>query len=191
MRIDDMRGVILAGGRSTRMGADKCFLTFGGTSLLRRAFDIVRPQVARMAISTNVPAWRFADFDADIVADRRLDVQGPLAGIDAAFARFPDEDLLVVAVDVPFIPGDLGARLRRPGALCRFAAVEERHVLALWLNARAHTPLLCYLDAGGRALKGFLRSHGEAVAFDDPRLGLNLNTPADVGAALRLLRESA
>lgn len=191
MRTDDMRGVILAGGRSTRMGADKSFLTFGGTSLLRRAFDSVRPQAARMAISTNVPAWRLADFAADVVPDRRMDVQGPLAGIDAALAGFPNEDLLVVAVDLPFIPIDLGARLRHHGALCRFAVVQERHVLALWLSARAQEPLRRYLDAGGRTLKGFLQSHGEPVAFDDQRFALNLNTPADFGAALRLLKETA
>lgn len=191
MHTDDMRGVILAGGRSTRMGVDKSFLTFGGTSLLRRAFDSVRPQVARMAISSNVPAWRFDDFDAEIVPDRRMDVQGPLAGIDAALAQFPNEDLLVIAVDLPFIPVDLGVRLGRHGALCRFAVVQERHVLALWLSARAHEPLRRYLDAGGRALKGFLQRHGEPVSFDDPRLAFNLNTPADFGAALRLLKEPA
>ena len=186
-----MRGVILAGGRSTRMGTDKSFLTFGGKSLLRRTFDTVRPQVAHMAISTNVPAWRFDDFDAEIVPDRRSDVQGPLAGIDAALARFPSETLLIVAVDLPFIPADLGVRLRHHGALCRFAAVQERHVLALWLNARAREPLRRYLDAGGRALKGFLQCHGEPVSFDDRRFAFNLNTPADFGAALRLLKESA
>jgi len=191
MRIEATRGVILAGGRSTRMGADKRFLIFDGKSLLRRAFDNLQPQVAHMAISTDLPASRLADFAADIVPDRRIDVQGPLAGIEAALARFPHEELLVAAVDLPFIPADLGVRLRRDGALCRYAVVQGRHAPALWLSPRAHEPLRRYLDAGGRALKGFLQCHGEPVAFDAPRLSLNLNTPADVGAALRLLKESA
>lgn len=191
MRTDATRGVILAGGRSTRMGTDKSFLIFDGKSLLRRAFDSLQPQVARMAISTNLPASRLADFAADIVSDSRIDVQGPLAGIEAALARFPHEELLIAAVDLPFIPADLGARLRRDGALCRYAVVQGRHAPALWLSPRAHAPLRRYLAAGERALKGFLHRHGEPVAFDASHLSLNLNTPADVGAALRLLKEPA
>ncbi len=75
-------GVILAGGRSRRMGGtDKALLQLGGETLLERAVARLAPQVADIVISANGDLSRFASYTLPVVADSASDHTGPLAGI--------------------------------------------------------------------------------------------------------------
>jgi len=96
-------GFVLAGGKSSRMGADKAFLEFQGQTLLERALTVLGHVCPRVAIVGDCN--RFSTFGS-VVEDVYAGC-GPLAGIHAALATSPAELNLMLAVDMPFVSADL------------------------------------------------------------------------------------
>ena len=96
-------GLVLAGGRSTRMQRDKAALAYHGRTQLDWAMEIIRPFVTRAFVSvrpdqvTDPVRGRYPQ-----VVDTREDL-GPIAGILAAQAAHPDVAWLVLACDLPFL----------------------------------------------------------------------------------------
>lgn len=88
-------GVVLAGGRSQRMGRDKALLEYKGSTLLAKQVDCLAALCDRVVVSGN-----YAGFDC--VRDQLSDV-GPLAGLHAVAAMFAESALLVLPVDMPAI----------------------------------------------------------------------------------------
>jgi molybdopterin-guanine dinucleotide biosynthesis protein A len=95
----DLSAFILAGGKSTRMGADKAFVRLGGRTLLDRVQGLARSLTSDVRIIGD-PA-KFAAF-APVVQDLFREC-GPLAGIHAALRASSRELNLILAVDVPFV----------------------------------------------------------------------------------------
>jgi molybdopterin-guanine dinucleotide biosynthesis protein A len=95
----DVTIFILAGGKSTRMGADKAFVEYGGRTLLARALDLARSVTPEVRIVGS--AERFALF-APVVEDMFRDC-GPLGGIHAALRASGTELNVMLAVDMPFV----------------------------------------------------------------------------------------
>ena len=91
---------ILAGGKSTRMGADKAFLALNGRTLLARTLELARSVTADVRIVGE--AAKFAAF-APAVEDV-FPGCGPLGGIHAALRASRAELNLILAVDLPFVP---------------------------------------------------------------------------------------
>ena len=112
-------GVILAGGRSSRMGGgDKGLRAMGDRPLLLHVIQRLRPQVDRLVLNANGDPARFAGFDLPVVADCVLDSAGPLAGVlagmDWAVTELPEAHYIVTApADGPFLPRDLVAHLAK------------------------------------------------------------------------------
>ena len=90
---------ILAGGKSTRMGADKAFVDYQGRTLLARALDLARSVTPYVRILGS--QQKFAPF-APVVEDVFRDC-GPLGGIHAALRATVTELNLMLAVDTPFV----------------------------------------------------------------------------------------
>jgi molybdopterin-guanine dinucleotide biosynthesis protein A len=95
----DLTAFILAGGKSTRMGADKAFVTLDGRTLLARALELARSVTPDVRIVGD--ATKFAAF-APVVEDVFRGC-GPLGGIHAALRSSQTELNLILAVDVPFV----------------------------------------------------------------------------------------
>jgi molybdopterin-guanine dinucleotide biosynthesis protein A len=95
----DLTAFILAGGKSTRMGADKAFVTLDGHTLLSQALDLARSVTPDVRIVGD-PA-KFAPFA--LVVEDVFRGCGPLAGIHAALRSSQTELNLILAVDVPFV----------------------------------------------------------------------------------------
>jgi molybdenum cofactor guanylyltransferase len=191
-------GVILAGGRSTRMGGgDKALLPLDGRPILARVIDRLRPQVHVLALNANGDPARFAAFDLPVVPDPIVGFAGPLAGILAGliYAKglpVPAIGVVTVAADTPFFPPDLAGRLT--------AATHHRSVAIACSNGRVH-PVFGYFPINCMAnLDGFLRRRASrkvtdwldhvgftAVDFTNPKTAtdpfFNINTPADLAAA--------
>ena len=110
-------GLLLAGGQSRRMGGgDKALRMLGGTTLLERVIERLRPQVDALVLNANGDPSRFARFALPVVPDSIPGFAGPLAGVlaglDWAAAQGPDYMYIVsVATDAPFLPDDLVMRL--------------------------------------------------------------------------------
>jgi molybdopterin-guanine dinucleotide biosynthesis protein A len=184
-------GLILAGGRSRRMqGQDKALLTLQGETLLTRSLRQLRPQVDSLALNSNAPSERFAGYDLTVIPDCLPGFLGPLAGIHAGLRYYPTDHLITVAVDLPFLPADLVARLKSGlgDRTCTYASDGTQHALALLWRPGTAAIVETFLLRGGRSLKEFLATHGQAVRFDQPRdrgLFYNINTPEDLARAER------
>ena len=96
-------GIVLAGGKSSRMGTDKCYLTLGGNSLVEIALRKLQTLCSEVVISSNC-----SDYDAPgvkVIRDLITD-SGPLAGIYSAMKETNAENFLVIPADLPFITTD-------------------------------------------------------------------------------------
>jgi molybdenum cofactor guanylyltransferase len=99
--VDRVAAFILAGGKSSRMGQDKAFLTFEAETLLSRALSLAKAVSSQVSIVGD--SRKFASF-GPVVEDIYREC-GPLGGIHAALSSAGAADLnLMLAVDLPFLP---------------------------------------------------------------------------------------
>lgn len=183
-------GLILAGGEGRRMGgADKALLPFAGGTLLSAVQARLAPQVGRLALSANGDPARFADFGLPVLADLSPERLGPMAGLarGLAWAAGAGADwLATVAVDAPFLPPDLVARLSAPGGLAIAASGGRIHpTFGLW-PVRLGPAVDAALAGGERRIGQWALAQGAVVVefaagAADPFQ--NLNSPDDLARA--------
>jgi molybdenum cofactor guanylyltransferase len=203
-------GIVLAGGKSSRMGGgDKALLPLGGRPLLARVVARLRPQVAEIVLNANDDPGRFAAFGLPLVADCLAGQMGPLAGIHAglawAWANRPESSFVItVAADTPFFPTDLVSRLRAATSMTDPKLVVARSengvhpVFGLWPLSLA--PLLEEsLRRGARKALDFVAEHrAKEVVFPPIEIGgravdpfFNINRPEELAEAEALLSVTA
>ncbi len=190
-----MFGIILAGGRGRRMGGlDKASVVLCGRTLLDRVVERLSPQVEALALSANGDPARFATRGLPVLADDASlgPLSGVLAGLRWAEARGATH-LVTVAVDTPFLPGDLVPRLllaaeESPGGGAIAESGGRAHpTVALW-PVGLSAGLAATLGRGEAKVMDFADRHGAArCAFADERAFLNINTPDDLCAAEAML----
>jgi len=192
MPVPDIAAYILAGGKSTRMGADKAFVQFEGQTLLARALDLARSVTEDVHIVGEKEKYSaFAPTIEDIFPEC-----GPLGGIHAAL-RASQRDLnLILAVDVPFVTAALVEHIVT-------LAVESSAMVTVPRAGKGWQPLCAvyrreFADAAEEALRAgrykidalFDDRRTRAITDEDlARAGFgagvfrNLNTPEDVAQA--------
>lgn len=201
-RLDDITGLVLAGGRGTRMGGvDKGLLPFRGLPLAQHALQRLAPQVGSCMVNANRHLERYAAFGVPVHPDSLADYAGPLAGFLCGLAHCSTPWLLTVPCDTPLFPHDLAQRLARAAAAenaeIAFAAGPEidaqgntrwrdQPVFCL-LQASLRPSLLRYTAEGGRKIDAWARAQRcISVAFDQPgddaRAFANANTPQELHA---------
>ncbi|MBF7997449.1 molybdenum cofactor guanylyltransferase MobA [Rahnella laticis] len=183
MNRSDITGVILAGGRSTRMGEDKGLVEVNGRPLFEYIAQKLRPQVSEILISCNRNNERYGR-DFQTVPDLTSDFSGPLAGMLAALSVSKTEWVLFVPCDVPAFPDNLAEVLQAEvsGQYAVYARDPERaHPTLCLLNRKTIPALESYLGNGDRKLMIFFEKIGAQTAlFHNPADFSNLNTPEDV-----------
>ena len=107
--------VILAGGKSSRMGCDKAFAELDGQTLLARQIWLVQAAGAADVFISGQTGVNYSGFGCPVLTDKFHDA-GPLAGIHSALAATDSPLLLVLAVDLPGMTADF---LRKLAAECR------------------------------------------------------------------------
>jgi molybdopterin-guanine dinucleotide biosynthesis protein A len=201
----DVLGLLLAGGRSRRMGGgDKALQPLGGKTILARVIERARPQVAALLLNANGDPARFTEYGLPVRADVASGFLGPLAGLltglEWAAETQPEARYLAsFACDAPFFPLDLVSRLHaaaaESGADIAYAASGGRAhpVFGLWSLALAGDLRRALLEEGLRKVENWIERHRSVdVAFAtagaiDPFF--NLNAPEDVAAAERFLAQ--
>jgi len=107
-------GLVLAGGRGSRMGnVDKGLQPFHSSTMVEHVLARLRPQVGPLAISANRNLDTYRAFGAMVLTDEMADFPGPLAGLETGLRHCATPYLLTVPCDSPFLPPDLAARLAR------------------------------------------------------------------------------
>jgi molybdenum cofactor guanylyltransferase len=177
-------GVILAGGRGTRIGgADKGLLSFRGRAMVEWVLDCIEPQVAEVLISANQNLDRYLALGHPVLTDRITGFAGPLAGLHAGLCLARSELVITVPCDSPFLPADLVLRmtrtLERSQAEVAVAKVGDQSYPVVCL-CRAHLlgHLTAFLETGGRKVEAWYAAlKVSEVAFDDRAGGfVNINT---------------
>ncbi|MGE5651406.1 molybdenum cofactor guanylyltransferase MobA [Noviherbaspirillum sp. UKPF54] len=180
-------GLVLAGGRGSRMGGvDKGLQPLNGKPMVKHVIDRLSPQVGTVMINANQNLAHYQSFGLPLQADHLSGFAGPLAGLQAGLMHCATGYMVTAPCDSPFLPADLVARLGDALA----AQDAELAVAATGENgARRLHPVFClmcvsvlpsltaYLQDGGRKFETWCRSHRLAeVPFPDEAAFRNINT---------------
>lgn len=155
-------GVVLAGGRSRRMGRDKALMELGGESLVARAARCLAGVVGTVAV-----ADRGRGYLPDLPSLDDGPGRGPAAGLLGAARAFPDRSLLVLACDLPAVPVGLLAQL------VRLAEAEEALDAVFPRTSRGPEPLCALWGPRALALLGRRVTAGDLAlhpVLADPKL---------------------
>lgn len=188
---NDITALVLAGGKSRRMGGrDKGLLPFGDGLLVGHVLDAVLPQVRTALISANRNREAYARFGFPVLADPLEGFQGPLAGFLAGLEAMQTTYLLTLPCDGPVIVPDLARRLA-DGLSAAVADIAVAHdgerlqpVYAL-IHRRVLPGLRRALAEGERKIdRWYPRHNWVTVDFSDcPEQFSNINTPEDYESA--------
>ena len=160
----ELSGVILAGGRSSRMGRDKASLLLDGVTMLQRSVDRLAPVVDELVL-VGAPGRALPEVATERplrMVEDPVEGEGPLVGIAAGLEACAGASAVIVAVDMPFLEAALlralVARLdethrwvvpiaeRRPQPLCSAFAVSALPVIREHLEAGDRAPMAVAAD---------------------------------------------
>lgn len=184
----DITGVVLAGGRASRMGGeDKGLLLLNGIPLWQHVANSLAKQVNRIVLSANRNLDRYRLSDLTVIEDTLDNFPGPLAGMLAVMQQTAADWFLFCPCDTPGIPTDLAARLaseRKDATVVWVTDGERDHPTIALVHRQVIPQLAAYLASGERRVMVFMRQvEGHAVDFSDCRQAfININTPDDLTA---------
>ena len=199
---ENITGLILAGGRGSRMGGvDKGLQNFKGIPLALHTLMRLGPQVETVMVNANRNLSAYESFGASVWPDASADFAGPLSGFLVGLERAETPYLLTVPCDTPRLPLDLAERLAgalvREGADIAMAAAPEvkpdgstevraQPVFCL-LKIELSESLVVFTHAGGRKIDAWTAQHKTVLVpfdapTDDPLAFANINTLTELQA---------
>lgn len=189
--------VIVAGGRSSRMGREKALELVRGRRILDRIVACLATQVNDITLNANGDIGRFHGTGLPVIGDLRPDVSTPLAGLHASLAQAAEKGfdaVLTVPSDTPFLPADLLPRLWANGKPAAIAASAGQHhyLTGLWPTALL-PDLARTLEAQRLPRMQDWALMCSAAVVDWPAEPydpfFNVNTPEDLAEAERIAAE--
>ncbi len=186
----ELYGLVLAGGRSRRMGQDKALLDRGGQSQLEYAYSLLDAVTTRCFVSTR------ADQAEDETRSRfpriadKYDDLGPAAGILSAMEEHPEADWLVIAIDLPNLDSDAldyliaNSPTDKPFTAYRSSYNDLPEPLCAIYRRGSDAIVRGFVDEGIKCpRKMLIRSDTALLAQPDPASLDNINTPEDLAAS--------
>ncbi len=198
----DITGLILAGGRGSRMGGiDKGLQNFNGIPLALHTLMRLGPQVESVMVNANRNLSAYESFGASVWPDASADFAGPLSGFLVGLERAETPYVRTVPCDTPRLPLDLAERLAqamtRENADIAMAAAPEtdahgqvhlrpQPVFCL-LKIELSESLVKFTHAGGRKIDAWTTQHHTVLVpfdtpTDDPLAFANVNTLSELQA---------
>lgn len=186
--------VILAGGRSARMGGgNKCLLPLNGQPMIAHVLKSIMPQTDNILINTNSDPRPFLAYGKPVLPDAIPGFQGPLAGLLAGMLwsrkRHPSQaHILCVAGDMPFLPDNLVKQLseslsRQCADIAIACAADGTHpTIGLWPVDLAERLEHDLMNSTVRSLHQWASGFRIALAQFDATALTNINTPSDLAA---------
>lgn len=185
----DITGVILAGGKSSRMGTNKSFLKIGNQTIIERIADLMKSVFSEVILITNTPEeYPFLNLPTfeDIYKWK-----GPLAGIHSALVHSKTEKIFVLSCDVPLMSKEMIEYIveynsDKPIIFCE-AAGYHQPLVGVYSKV-----ILCEVEnfistteVSDKSFHHFLKSveaeiiHPEKLSFYKDELFFNVNRPED------------
>ena len=198
----DITGLILSGGRGSRMGGvDKGLQNFNGMPLVWNALTRLQQGggVGTILINANRNLATYASFGTAVFPDGLADYAGPLAGFLVGLAHCQTPYLVTVPCDSPLFPLDMVPRLAEAlvahnADIAMVGAPEMDRLGQTRLRAQPvfclmrvslRESLVAFTQAGGRKIDAWTAQHKTVVVpfdtpADDPQAFANANTLADL-----------
>jgi len=188
---DQITGLILAGGRGSRMGGvDKGLQNHHGMPMAMHALLRLGPQVGPLMINANRNLGAYESMGAPVWPDALPDFAGPLAGFLAGLERCETPYLVTVPCDSPLFPEDLVERLATAlvnddAQIAMAATLEDGHMRAQPVFCLMQTALMeslvRFTQEGQRKIDRWTALHRcIEVPFPDAHAFVNANTLADL-----------
>ena len=174
-------GIVLAGGKGTRMGSvDKGLQPLRGKPMVEHVLARLRPQVAEIIINANQNVETYEKFGDRVVRDEIGGFAGPLAGLHAGLKAAAHPLVVSVPCDSPFLPHDLVSRLHHnlSGDLAVAKTGDQAHPVFALMKREVRESLEAFLAQGGRKIDAWYAALKVAeVSFDDESDAFrNINT---------------
>ncbi len=192
-KIAPIQGVVLAGGKSSRMGTDKTELNYHGKSQLKHTVELLENNLlpTYVSVATNQQIENFKT-----IQDKFVDL-GSFGAICSAFQQNPNKAWLVLATDVPFVDDKLIKLLlqhRNPQKIATAIKGKSKQfvepLIAIY-EPKAYPVLLSYLAQGYSCpRKVLINSDVEIIEVDD-NLIRNINTPEEFQNAINDLKKQS
>lgn len=187
MKNQNVTGIILAGGKSKRMGKEKGLVELQGKKLINYVIEALDPIAENIIISSNTKAYHYLEYEAipDIYPN-----SGPMGGIYSCIKHSSNKKNLVVSCDIPFITADLLNSI--------LAFSDDYNLIVPWHGKKLYEPLCAYYDKNLQAiLLDFIKRNNFRIpdvfeevnfkAFDlneykgyNKNLFLNINSKSDL-----------
>ena len=192
-RARPLLGLVLTGGHSRRMGADKAALEYQGEGAVERALALLRPRCQEVFVSCRAEqAQAPGRLGHPQIHDILLE-HGPLGGILSAFQARPEAAWLVLACDLPYLDGATLDQLLAGRNPYRFATAFKGHQdlpepLCAIYEPKSRARLWQFLALDQRCPRKAL-IHSPVALLERPGQALgNVNTPGEHQEALHDLR---
>lgn len=184
-------GLILAGGRGSRMGSiDKGLAPFGSQPMVQHVITRLQPQVQRLLINANQNLDTYAAFGSPVWPDAMPDFAGPLAGLQTGLMHCETPYLVTAPCDSPFLPADLVQRLASAlqmddadlaVAVTGDNETRQPHPVFCLAKTSLLPHLTEFLQRGGRKVDHWYATlRVSEVHFEDEAAFRNINTLAEL-----------
>jgi molybdenum cofactor guanylyltransferase len=183
----DITGIVLAGGRGTRMGGvDKGLQTHRGAPMALHAMLKLSMQVGPVMINANRNLAAYESFGAPVWPDANPDFGGPLSGFLVGLEQAETPWLVTVPCDSPNFPSDLVARLAQAcdaentdiavAATMEDGVLRTQPVFCL-MRTSVLESLTMYMHGGGKKIDAWTATLPRStVTFPDAQAFFNANT---------------
>ena len=180
----NITAIILAGGKSSRMGTDKGFVSYKNKPFVQRIIEVIRPLVNEIIIISNNPNY-------DIFGIKRfndlVENAGPLAGIQTGLYESETENNLVISCDVPLISSEVIEKLIEQisedvDIIQLQSKGREMPLIAIYKKQCEHI-ILKELNRGERRVREVLKQCSVKTIILEKELEIfttNINTPTDL-----------
>lgn len=186
-QIASVNGLILIGGKSTRMGTDKSELDYYGKPQRTYLFDILNESITENNIFYSVRNQQQLKTTQQFITDKFLDL-GPFGGICSAFMHNPNKAWLVIATDLPFVDKKIIAMLlskRDPSKIATtFKGKNKKFpepLITIW-EPKSYPILLNYLAQGYSCPRKVLINNDVEIIEIDDEIIQNVNTKKEYNA---------
>ena len=184
-------GIILAGGASSRMGANKASAVLGRETMLERALLLMESVCDTLIISANTDEYNHLNFP--VVKDNYSNI-GPLGGIEAALSVSQTRHNFVVSCDTPFVPNTVFYAIAREfkNETAIIPRVNGKLVATVGYYSKEILPFVHQqIQSGNYKLQDLLHQCKTSyLDFDHAEAFMNINTINDLQMALAFVRPS-
>jgi molybdenum cofactor guanylyltransferase len=196
IELEQITGLVLAGGQGLRMGGlDKGLQLWHGVPLAQHAYSRLKPQVGPIAINANRHLNTYETLGVPVWPDTE-ESSGPLSGILAGLTHCTTPYLITVPCDAPYFPHDLVERLFSALqtqktdiaiAATQNGAQRQSHPVFCLMKTQIINSLQEFLATGQRKVFCWINSHSHTqVLFDDSECFTNINTLNELSQARKI-----